>query len=73
MTAGDSHLFGGASSGAWCIDGILCCKNKILGSEFGGYTAHHPISFKDVPSWKLAADPTGDRVQAIGGAVDLAL
>jgi hypothetical protein len=42
MTAGDSHLFGGASSGAsWCIDGILCCKNKILGSEFRGYTAHH--------------------------------
>jgi hypothetical protein len=27
MTAGDSHLFGGASSGAsWCIDGILCFK-----------------------------------------------
>jgi hypothetical protein len=42
MTAGDSHLFGGASSGAsWCIDGILCCKNKILGNEFDGCTAHH--------------------------------
>jgi osmotically inducible protein OsmC len=46
MTAGDSHLFGGASSGSsWCIDGILCCKNKILGSEFGGQTAHHAIAF----------------------------
>ena len=42
---GDSHLFGVASSGAsWCIDGILCFKNKILGSEFGGYTAHHLIN-----------------------------
>jgi hypothetical protein len=38
----DIHLFGGAPSGAsWCIDGILCFKNKILGGEFGGYTAHH--------------------------------
>jgi hypothetical protein len=42
----DSRLFGGASTGArCCIDGMLCCKNKILESEFGGYTAHHPIAF----------------------------
>src|SRR6267142_1740314 len=38
----NSHLFGGASSGAsWFIDGILCIKNNILRGRFGGYTAHH--------------------------------
>jgi hypothetical protein len=46
---GDCHLFGGASTGArWCIDGILCFKNKALGSEFGGYTAHHSIGARSV-------------------------
>ena len=38
----NSHLFGGASSGAsWFIDGILCIINSTLRGEFGGYTAHH--------------------------------
>jgi hypothetical protein len=46
---GDSHFFGVAPSGAcWCIDGILCLKNRILRSEFGGYTAHHlPLVLTD--------------------------
>jgi len=42
LVFGDSHFFGVAPSGAcWCIDEILCFRNNILRSEFGGYTAHH--------------------------------
>ena len=42
MMFGDSHFFGVAPSVARrCICGILCCKIKILRSEFGGYAAHH--------------------------------
>src|SRR5277367_3598167 len=41
------HFFSGASSGAfWCNGGISCIKNKILRSDFGGYTAHHPTTSK---------------------------
>jgi hypothetical protein len=48
---GDSHLLGGASSGAfWCIGGKLCIKNNILGNELGGYTGHQAFPFSEVRS-----------------------